>query len=227
MPDATPLNRSTARPVYLSVLRRPPGQRAEESVVGTLSYSCAARWAAGTHGRQEPTHAATTCSSSWTDWWTAGGAPSTVELKGRGQHRPGPEEPREPPWGVEPQTYALRGCRSGYPGRSTSTESTTHSADGTPQPGRTRSVMPELMPATEACKIDQGEVVSDASRMRRSPVRTRRQPHHRAIAAIDTISCRYTQRSPTSPRGFARQLLEPQELLDATGAVNRARRRRA
>ena len=31
----------------------------------------------------------------------------------------------EPPWGVEPQTYALRGCRSGSPGRSTSTDSTT------------------------------------------------------------------------------------------------------
>jgi hypothetical protein len=52
---------------------------------------------------------------------------------------------REPPVGIEPTTYALRGRRLTAPPLS-STNSTPHSSYGTHRPARTLPVMPEVMP---------------------------------------------------------------------------------
>jgi hypothetical protein len=86
------------------------------------------------------------------------------------------------------RTSDLRSTRTTVriPGRSTSTESTTPSTAGTRRPGRTRSVMPELMPATGRA-IGYRGVVWGPPRPRRSAAAQRGRRSQRAASRSSAI----------------------------------------
>jgi hypothetical protein len=84
------------------------------------------------------------------------------------------------------RTPDLRITRMSFriPGRSTSTDSTTYRTESTPRSGRTRSVMPELMPATESRRSILGSWRATRSGLRSSPLLCEAETSGRAVVRL-------------------------------------------